>query len=59
MKYGQGFHAIEKSCGQNTTKGTEKLGKQLIADVKELHAKIPTAEVTGDLMVQRFSRFAQ
>lgn len=48
-----GFHAIEKILWtQNTTKGTEKLGKQLIADVKELHAKIPTAEVTGDLMVQ-------
>ena len=47
-----GFHAIEKILWtQNTTKGTEKLGKQLIADVKELHAKIPT-EVTGDLMVQ-------
>ena len=48
-----GFHAIEKILWtQNTTKGTEKLGKQLIADVKELHAKIPTAEVTGDLMIQ-------
>lgn len=48
-----GFHAIEKILWtQNTTKGTEKTGKQLIADVKELHAKIPTAEVTGDLMVQ-------
>ena len=48
-----GFHAIEKILWtQNTTKGTEKLGKQLIAEVKELHAKIPTAEVTGDLMVQ-------
>lgn len=48
-----GFHAIEKILWtQNTTKGTEQLGKQLIADVKELHAKIPTAEVTGDLMVQ-------
>ena len=48
-----GFHAIEKILWtQNTTKGTEKLGKQLIADVKELQAKIPTAEVTGDLMVQ-------
>ncbi len=48
-----GFHAIEKILWtQNTTKGTEKLGKQLVADVKELHAKIPTAEVTGDLMVQ-------
>lgn len=48
-----GFHAIEKILWtQNTTKGTEQLGKQLIADIKELHAKIPTAEVTGDLMVQ-------
>ena len=48
-----GFHAIEKILWtQNTTKGTEQLGKQLIADVKELHAKIPTAEVTGDLMIQ-------
>ena len=48
-----GFHAIEKILWtQNTTKGTEQLGKKLIADVKELHAKIPTAEVTGDLMVQ-------
>lgn len=48
-----GFHAIEKILWtQNTTKGTEALGKTLIADVKELHAKIPTADVTGDLMVQ-------
>ncbi|MFW2176695.1 MULTISPECIES: iron uptake system protein EfeO [unclassified Moraxella] len=48
-----GFHTIEKILWtQNTTKGTEALGKQLIADVKELRAKIPTAEVTGDLMVQ-------
>lgn len=48
-----GFHAIEKILWtKNTTKGTEALGKQLIADIKELRAKIPTAEVTGDLMVQ-------
>lgn len=48
-----GFHAIEKILWtQNTTKGTEALGDKLIADVKELRAKIPTADVTGDLMVQ-------
>lgn len=48
-----GFHAIEKILWtKNTTKGTEDFGKQLIADIKELRAKIPTAEVTGDLMVQ-------
>lgn len=48
-----GFHAIEKILWtQNTTKGTEELGKKLIADIKELRAKVPTAEVTGDLMVQ-------
>ena len=52
-----GFHAIEKILWtQNTTKGTEKLGKQLIEDVKELHAKIPTAEVTGDLMCNSLER---
>lgn len=48
-----GFHAIEKILWtQNTTKGTEELGKKLIADIKELRAKVPTADVTGDLMVQ-------
>lgn len=48
-----GFHAIEKILWtKNTTKGTEEYGKQLIADIKELRAKIPTADVTGDLMVQ-------
>lgn len=48
-----GFHAIEKILWeQNTTKGTEQLAEQLLADVKELHAKLPTAEVTGELMVQ-------
>lgn len=48
-----GYHAIEKILWtQNTTKGTEQLGDQLVADVKELKAKIPTAEVTPMLMVQ-------
>ncbi|MDO4449597.1 MAG: iron uptake system protein EfeO [Moraxella sp.] len=48
-----GFHAIEKILWtQNTTKGTEELADQLIADIKELRAKIPTAEVTPELMIQ-------
>ena len=48
-----GFHPIEKILWtQNTTKGTEALADQLIKDIKELRAKIPTAEVTGELMVQ-------
>lgn len=48
-----GFHPIEKILWtQNTTKGTEELAVQLINDIKELRAKIPTAEVTGELMVQ-------
>lgn len=48
-----GFHAIEKILWvENTTKGTEALADQLIADIKELRAKIPTAEVTGELMIQ-------
>ncbi|WP_234266482.1 iron uptake system protein EfeO [Hydrogenophaga sp. NFH-34] len=48
-----GFHPIEKSLWtKNTTKGTEALADQLINDIKELRAKIPTADVTGELMVQ-------
>ena len=48
-----GFHAIEKILWtKNTTKGTEQLGKQLVNDIKELRAKIPTADVSGELMVQ-------
>lgn len=47
-----GFHAIEKILWtQNTTEGTKELAGQLIADIKELRAKIPTAEVTGELMI--------
>ncbi|MDO4896595.1 MAG: iron uptake system protein EfeO [Moraxella sp.] len=48
-----GFHAIEKILWtQNTTDGTQALADQLIADIKELRAKIPTAEVTPELMIQ-------
>lgn len=48
-----GYHKIEKILWtQNTTKGTEETAKQLLNDIKELRAKVPTAEVTGDLMVQ-------
>lgn len=48
-----GFHAIEKILWtQNTTKGTEELGDKLINDIKELRAKIPTADVTPELMIQ-------
>ena len=48
-----GFHTIEKILWtQNTTKGTEELADKLIADIKELRAKIPTADVTPELMVQ-------
>lgn len=48
-----GFHAIEKILWtENTTKGTQVLADKLLADVKELQAKVPTVEVTGELMVQ-------
>lgn len=48
-----GFHAIEKILWtQNTTKGTEELADQLVFDVRQLQAKIPTAEVTPELMIE-------
>ena len=48
-----GFHPIEKILWtKNTTKGTEQLATQLVNDIKELRAKVATAEVTGELMVQ-------
>lgn len=48
----RGFHKIEKIMWeQNTTKGTEELGEQLVKDIKELKAKVSTVEVTPDLMV--------
>lgn len=47
-----GFHKIEKILWEtNSTKGTEAVADQLLKDVKELRAKIPTAEVTPDLMI--------
>ncbi|MEG9532707.1 iron uptake system protein EfeO [Mannheimia indoligenes] len=47
-----GFHKIEKVLWEkNTTKGTKKTADQLLKDVKELRAKIPTAEVTPELMI--------
>lgn len=48
-----GFHPIEEILWvNNTTEGTEKYSGQLIADVKELRAKVATVEVTPELMVQ-------
>lgn len=55
-----GFHKMEKVLWeQNTTKDTEATAAQLIKDVKELHAKIPTAEVTPDLMINRCGGFVK
>lgn len=47
-----GFHKIEKVLWEtNSTKGTEAVADQLLKDVKELRAKIPTADVTPELMI--------
>lgn len=47
-----GFHKIEKALWeQNSTKGTEQTADQLLADIKELRAKVPTVDVTPQLMV--------
>lgn len=47
-----GFHKLEKALWeQNSTKGMEQVADQLLLDVKELRAKIPTAEVTPELMI--------
>ncbi|AGH38503.1 periplasmic iron (Fe) transport lipoprotein [Bibersteinia trehalosi USDA-ARS-USMARC-188] len=47
-----GFHKIERILWeQNTTQGTEAIATQLMNDVKELRAKIPTADVTAELMI--------
>lgn len=47
-----GFHKIEKILWeQNTTKGTKETAEQLLNDVKELRAKMPTVEVTPELMI--------
>ncbi|QLB40770.1 MULTISPECIES: iron uptake system protein EfeO [Mannheimia] len=47
-----GFHKIEKTLWEkNTTESTKEIAEQLLKDVKELRAKIPTAEVTPELMI--------
>lgn len=47
-----GFHKIEKILWENnTTKGTEATADQLLLDIKELRAKIPTAKVDAELML--------
>lgn len=47
-----GFHKIEKVLWEkNSTEGTKDTADQLLKDVKELRAKIPTAEVTPELMI--------
>lgn len=47
-----GFHKIEKILWEdNTTKGTEATADQLLLDIKELRAKIPTVKVDAELML--------
>lgn len=47
-----GFHKIERILWEDkTTKGTEEIADQLVKDIKELRAKIPTVDVTPQLMV--------
>ncbi|AWI34638.1 iron uptake system protein EfeO [Helicobacter apodemus] len=47
-----GFHKIEKILWEkNTTKGTEAIADQLLLDIKELRAKVPTVEVDTELML--------
>lgn len=47
-----GFHKIEKILWvDNTTKGTEATADKLLADIKELRAKVPTAKVDAELML--------
>ncbi len=47
-----GFHKIEQILWeQNTTKGTEETADQLLLDIKELRAKVPTVKVDAELML--------
>ena len=47
-----GFHRIERILWEeNTTKGTEAYGDQLVNDIKELKAKIATVEVDYKIML--------
>ncbi|MCR8679220.1 MULTISPECIES: iron uptake system protein EfeO [Campylobacter] len=47
-----GFHKIEKILWvDNTTKGSEAVADKLLADIKELRAKVPTVKVDAELML--------
>lgn len=47
-----GYHKLERALWvEKTTKGYEKVADQLLADSKELRARIETVEVTPKLMV--------
>ncbi|MBQ0138907.1 MAG: EfeM/EfeO family lipoprotein [Kurthia sp.] len=47
-----GYHKIEQGLWvENTTKGYEEIADQLLADSKELRARVETVEVTPKLMV--------
>ena len=47
-----GFHRIERILWEeNTTKGTEAYGDQLVNDIKELKAKIATVDVDYKIML--------
>ena len=47
-----GFHHIERILWEeNTTKGTESYGDQLVNDIKELKAKIATVDVDYKIML--------
>ena len=47
-----GFHRIERILWEeNTTKGTESYGDQLVNDIKELKAKIATVDVDYKIML--------
>lgn len=47
-----GYHKLERALWvEKTTKGYEKIADQLLADSKELRARVETVEVTPKLMV--------
>lgn len=47
-----GYHKLERALWvEKITKGYEKVADQLLADSKELHARVETVEVTPKLMV--------
>lgn len=47
-----GFHKIERILWiDNTTEGTAPIADHLLANIKELRAKVPTVDVTPELMI--------